>query len=59
MTSRDPDDDCLIALAVATNAYLVSGDADLVELASRTPVLDPAGFLDLLTTQGGARGDRS
>ena len=44
--SRDPDDDYLIALAAAARATLVTGDADLLELANSTPVLPPRAFLD-------------
>jgi len=44
--SRDPDDDYLIALAAAARATLVTGDADLLELANSIPVLSPRAFLD-------------
>ncbi len=51
VTSADPDDDCLIALAQAAHAVIVSGDAHLVDLADRAPVHSPAGFLTLLSSQ--------
>jgi putative PIN family toxin of toxin-antitoxin system len=46
--SRDPDDDYLIALAATARATLVTGDADLLELANSIPVLSPRAFLDAL-----------
>ena len=48
--TRDPGDDCLVALARAANVdHLVSGDKDLTSLATVSPpVLSPAAFLDLL-----------
>jgi putative PIN family toxin of toxin-antitoxin system len=51
VASPDPDDDFLIALAAAASAHLVSGDTDLLGLAPRIPVHDPAAFLDLLADQ--------
>ncbi|MGH7722026.1 MAG: hypothetical protein ACRENL_04215 [Candidatus Dormibacteria bacterium] len=51
VTSADPDDDCLIALAQAAHAVIVSGDAHLLDLADRAPVHSPAGFLTLLSSQ--------
>lgn len=50
--SRDPGDDYLIALASSTQSILVSGDRDLLELAPRIPVYSPAGFLEILESQG-------
>lgn len=47
-TSRDPDDDAVLAIAVATRADLiVSGDADLLTLRSHDgiPIVDPAAAL--------------
>ena len=44
--SRDPDDDYLIALAATARATLVTGDADLLELANSIPVVSPRAFLD-------------
>lgn len=46
--SRDPGDDYLIALAVASGSALVSGDRDLLELPGQLPAFSPAGFLELL-----------
>jgi putative PIN family toxin of toxin-antitoxin system len=48
--SPDPDDDYLIALAVAAPAVLVSGDSDLLGLAGRIPVHTPAAFLAMIST---------
>ena len=45
--SRDPGDDCLLALAEAGAAVLVTGDRDLLALAD-VPVLSPAAFLETL-----------
>lgn len=47
--SPDPDDDYLIALAESAAAVIVSGDTDLLSLASQIPVYQPATFLALLT----------
>jgi putative PIN family toxin of toxin-antitoxin system len=41
----DPNDDCLLALAAAERAMLVSGDVHLTVLAARCPVRTPAAFL--------------
>lgn len=43
--SRDPDDDYLIALASVADAYLVSGDGDLLSLGPDFPIFSPAEFL--------------
>jgi putative PIN family toxin of toxin-antitoxin system len=48
VSSPDPGDDYLIALAVAHDAVLVSGDAHLLGLADAFPVRAPAGFLSML-----------
>jgi len=45
---EDPDDDCLVALAAAAGAVLVSGDAHLLARADRLPVYSPRAFLELL-----------
>lgn len=45
ITSSDPGDDYLIALAERERAVLVSGDDHLLELADAIPVLTPAAFL--------------
>jgi putative PIN family toxin of toxin-antitoxin system len=42
--SRDPDDDYLLALAIHTRAYLVTGDQDLLVLGDALPILTPAQF---------------
>lgn len=48
--SRDPDDDYLLALALATHAdAVVTGDRDLTDLVDPpVPVLTPRAFLDRL-----------
>lgn len=46
ITSRDPADDYLIALAASTRSVLVTGDADLLELRERIPVMTPRDFLE-------------
>jgi putative PIN family toxin of toxin-antitoxin system len=51
VTSPDPGDDYLIALAESTRAVIVSDDAHLLGLADRIPVYAPAAFVALLTTQ--------
>ena len=42
--SRDPDDDYLLALAIDRKAYLVTGDRDLLAIATDLPILTPAQF---------------
>jgi uncharacterized protein len=49
VTSADPGDDYLIALAESRRAILVSGDQHLLDLADEIPVFPPALFLDLLS----------
>lgn len=46
--SRDPKDDYLIAAASSAHATLVTGDADLFELAGSIPVMSPRAFLESL-----------
>ena len=46
--SKDPGDDYLIGLAAQARAHIVSGDAHLLELGERLPVLSPRAALDLL-----------
>lgn len=46
--SRDPKDDYLIAAAHSAHATLVTGDADLLELAGSIPVMSPRAFLKSL-----------
>jgi uncharacterized protein len=51
-TSRDPDDDKFLALAVTGQAdAIISGDRDLLDLVSHEgiPVLSPAQFLQRLS----------
>jgi putative PIN family toxin of toxin-antitoxin system len=50
--SADPDDDYLVALAIAERAVLVSGDGHLTILADRLPVRTPADFLASLDELG-------
>ena len=52
-TTRDPDDDYLIALARAAHADLiVSGDNDLLQWPEQQPpVVTPAAFEDLLSAE--------
>ena len=45
LSSRDPDDDYLLALAISRRAFLVTGDQDLLVLGSDLPILTPAQFL--------------
>jgi uncharacterized protein len=52
ITSADPGDDYLIALAESRRAILVSGDKHLLDLADEIPVFPPALFLDLLSAPG-------
>jgi putative PIN family toxin of toxin-antitoxin system len=49
ISSRDPEDDYLIAAAASARATLVSGDAHLLELEGSIPVLSPRAFLDSLS----------
>jgi putative PIN family toxin of toxin-antitoxin system len=51
--SRDPDDDAVLALAVAAQADLIiSGDADLLALAGHAgiPIVDAAAAIAQLDT---------
>ena len=48
ISSRDPNDDYLIAAAATAHATLVSGDAHLLELEGSIPVLNPRAVLDSL-----------
>lgn len=57
--SRDPDDDAVLALAVAAEADLiVSGDRDLLALERHgaIPILDPAAALRLVQADAGEPG---
>ena len=53
VTSVDPHDDSLIALAESTRSVLVTGDRDLLDLAGQIPVYSPRNFLSLLGERGG------
>jgi putative PIN family toxin of toxin-antitoxin system len=44
VASRDPDDDYLLALAIDRQAYIVTGDQDLLVLSADFPILTPAQF---------------
>jgi putative PIN family toxin of toxin-antitoxin system len=44
VSSRDPDDNYLLALAISRRAYLVTGDQDLLVLSDDLPILNPAQF---------------
>lgn len=48
VSSTDPGDDYLIALAARERTALVSGGGHLLELADRLPVLSARQFLDML-----------
>ena len=49
LTSPDPADAYLIALAFSEHAMLVSGDSDLLDLVGGAPILAPADLLQALT----------
>ena len=44
VTSRDANDDYLLALAIERRAYLITGDQDLLVLNADLPILTPAQF---------------
>lgn len=48
VSSRDPDDDYLLTLAIDRRAYLVTGDQDLLVLSDDLPILAPAEFATML-----------
>lgn len=48
ISSRDPDDDYLLALAINRRAYLVTGSEDLLVLSDDLPVLTPTQFASML-----------
>ena len=48
VTSSDPGDDYLIALAQQSRSVLVSGDRDLQKLSEQIPVYSPSAFLAFL-----------
>ena len=49
VSSPDPDDDYLLALATDRRAFLVTGDQHLLGLRGELPIYPPAGFLQMLT----------
>lgn len=48
VTSSDPGDDYLIALAECSRSVLVSGERALLDLSEQIPVYSPSAFLELL-----------
>ena len=50
--SPDPDDDYLIALAISSRAFLVTGDQHLLGLGGDLPILTPTDFLRELHDRG-------
>ncbi len=48
ISSRDPGDDYLLVLAISERAALVTGDGDLLTIASELPIYSPADFIDLI-----------
>jgi putative PIN family toxin of toxin-antitoxin system len=48
VSSSDPDDNYLIALAESARSVLVSGDRDLLMLSEQIPVYSPGEFLEWL-----------
>ena len=49
VTSPDPDDDYLLALAVKERAYLVTGDHHLLGVSDELPIHQPAEFLRIVS----------
>jgi putative PIN family toxin of toxin-antitoxin system len=47
LTSSDPGDDYLLALAMHTRSVLVSGDSDLLTIDTNLPIHSPAAFMAL------------
>jgi predicted nucleic acid-binding protein len=45
VSSPDPDDDYLLALAISQRAFLVTGDRHLRGLREDLPILTPAEFV--------------
>ncbi len=48
VSSPDPDDDYLLALAIDRRAFLVTGDQHLLGLRDELPIYPPAEFLRML-----------
>jgi putative PIN family toxin of toxin-antitoxin system len=49
--SRDHADDYVLALAASSSSVLVSGDRDLLEMASDLPIDSPSSFLAKLVSE--------
>ncbi len=49
VSSPDPDDDYLLALAISRRAFLVTGDQHLLGLREDLPILTPAEFVTKLS----------
>jgi predicted nucleic acid-binding protein len=52
VSSPDPDDDCLLALAISRRAFLITGDQHLLGLREDLPILTPAEFVSKLRANG-------
>jgi putative PIN family toxin of toxin-antitoxin system len=52
VSSPDPDDDYLLALAINRRAFLVTGDQHLLGLRKNLPILAPAEFVISLRDNG-------
>jgi putative PIN family toxin of toxin-antitoxin system len=52
VSSPDPDDDYLLALAISRRAFLVTGDQHLLGLREDLPILTPAEFVSKLRDNG-------
>jgi putative PIN family toxin of toxin-antitoxin system len=52
VSSPDPDDDYLLALAISRRAFLVTGDQHLLGLREDLPILTPAEFVNKLRENG-------
>ncbi len=52
VSSPDPDDDYLLALAIDRRAFLVTGDQHLLGLRENLPILTPAEFVISLRDNG-------
>jgi uncharacterized protein len=50
ITSRDPGDDYLLALAISERAALVTGDGDLLTIAADLPIYSPAAFIEVIAS---------
>jgi putative PIN family toxin of toxin-antitoxin system len=52
VSSPDPDDDYVLALAMNRRAFLVTGDQHLLGLRENLPILTPAEFVSSLRDNG-------